>query len=165
MKNVKFLFSLYLILLPFILYAKTGRENAVYVEVLGAGGWYSLNYERKLLQANLLALHLRSGVSSYRLKDYELKWNPGFQIPVTAIATYGRKHQLELSAGQTLSSLVYYKTEQDRKARSFSLSTHAGIGYRYSGKKGLLLRVTYIPMLEYQKDGRHWLGFSIGYAF
>ncbi len=145
--------------------AQTGRKNAVYLEVLGSGGWFSLNYERKIWAYKKLSLQLRGGAGTYRLKDYKGQWNPDLVLPFSAIARYGHRHQAELGLGQTLSSLPQYDAQQQAPKRSLSLSTHAMAGYRYIASSGLLLGISYTPILEFQRSIRHWLGVSIGYAF
>ena len=162
---MKYFFVLFLLCFGYSTYAQHAGKNNLSVEVLGAGGWWAANYERKVFTKKLAALHVRAGLGTYRFRDYELKLNPDITIPVAAHFLYGKKHKLDLSIGQTLSNIVQLQSSTMEKKRIISLSAFAGVGYRYQSTKGLMLRISYIPMIEYYQHFRHWAGVSVGYTF
>ncbi len=162
--SLKVLICLYLVFASFLSSA-TSRQNAIYIEGAGAGGWFSLNYERSILRHERIGGALRGGLGTYRLKDYTLQWNPDITLPLSVIFTYGKRHKVEFSLGQTLSNIVQYDALKNKKKRILGTSSHIGIGYRYKAGKGLMIRAIYMPILEFQQNWRHWLGISIGYTF
>jgi hypothetical protein len=140
--------------------------NHFFAEVAGIGGRFSVNYERKFLHTKNLRFFARLGLGSIHLKDFNNKLNPDLVIPLALVATYGKKHHLEWGFGQTFTNIVTTDFDDGTKGRQSSLSSHFLLGYRFQKKgRGLVYRLTYTPLIEYNKYFRHWGGFSIGYAF
>ena len=141
-------------------------KNQLYLEGGGGGGYGSLNYERLLFNSKRnLKLGIRSGIGTYRIKDFKNKFNPDIIIPVSVNVYYGRIHHAELDFGQTLSSMVYANNTDLKIERRNSLNANFGAGYRYQkNERGIFLRMAYTPFLEQWIYFRHWWGISIGYS-
>jgi hypothetical protein len=141
-------------------------KNFIYTEAGGAGGYGSLNYERLVLRSTKLMLTVRLGVGSYRLKDYANSFNPDIIIPLTAYASYGNMHKIELGLGETLGSIVHANMEDHKPTRRTNLNTHLSLGYRFHKKSGgLLFRFAYTPLFEFNNSFRHWFSAAVGYGF
>lgn len=142
------------------------RQCAVYLEIGGAGGYGSLNFERGVFRHKLHSFSLRAGFGVYYLKDYLGAFNPDVVVPILAYYCIGKRHCLELGLGQVVTSIIQNNRETYRPQRNWALMSTASAGYRYQPHpKGFLLRVTYQPLFDFKTDLRHWGGLSLGYAF
>jgi hypothetical protein len=142
------------------------RYNLIYLEFLGAGGYGTINYERIFQINNHLLFSTRIGLSTYNIKDYTNNINPDMIIPLTLNASYGKNHKIEIGYGKTFSSIVYAKLTNFEPGRSFNTHTNFHIGYRYQrSNAGLMYRISYSPIIEFNKYYRHRPGISVGYAF
>ena len=140
--------------------------NIVYLEALGSGGYGSLNYEHIFLRKDMLSLHIRGGISTYRLRDFELKFNPDIIIPVSAGISYGKTHGVELGIGQAFSSVSEIDLERFAPGRKNRLSALGILAYRVIFRKpSIMLRFAYTPIWEFYKSWQHWGGVSFGYGF
>lgn len=140
--------------------------NQIFAEIAGIGGRYSLNYEREFLKKSDFRFLLRLGLGSMHLKDFTNNFNPDLVIPFALVATYGKKNQLEWGLGQTFTNIVIANLENGGTQRQPGFSTQFTLGYRFQKQgRGLVYRLVYTPILEYNKYFRHWAGVSIGYAF
>ncbi len=142
------------------------RQHAVYLEIGGAGGYGSLNFEQVIFRHKPHSLSWRAGFGFYYLKDYLGAFNPDVIIPLLVHYYIGKRHYLELGLGQVVTSIVQNNRETYRPQRNWDLVSTASVGYRYQPHpKGFLLRVTYQPLFDFKTDLRHWGGLSLGYAF
>ncbi len=140
--------------------------NQIFTEIAGIGGRFSLNYEREFLKNNNFRFLLRLGLGAVHLKDFTNTFNPDLVIPFALVAAYGKKHHLEWGFGQTFTNIVKVDLEYGDKQRQSGLSTQFTLGYRFQKQgRGLVYRLVYTPIIEYNKYFRHWAGLSIGYAF
>jgi len=145
---------------------RLSTKHAVYLEVLGGGGYGSLNYERFIPVKNGLRLNIRAGISTYRLRDFELKFNPDIILPFSAGIIYGKAHSMEIGLGQTYSSVSEIDIEEFAPQRKERLSAFGIIGYRVTFRKpAIMLRIAYTPVWEFYDVLRHWAGLSFGYSF
>jgi len=134
---------------------KNVRKNSVYLEVLGYGAVYSVNYERIIPVKDSLSMFLRVGGNEYHGMDTnELSFNFIGEAGILYGASY---HFFEAGAGFT-----YFSGSPDRLIV-------LGAGYRFQGQKGLVFKA--IPMYIYNSEkgdtfgNSLWIGFSIGYSF
>ena len=112
---------------------------------------------------NLTVQDTRDNNAIWRL--YE-KINPDIIIPASIHAYYGNNHHLEISLGQTFTSIVLAGTSDYNPERKSSLSAHATIGYRYKKKdKAMVYKIAYSPIIENNTTFRHWFLFALGFAF
>lgn len=153
--------------------AETSKNNsdffrhAVYAEAGGAGGYFSLNYERLLkpLKTNLLLL-ARGGIGTLNRRDYNGKLNPDLLIPLGIHLIYGKKHRIETGVGETITRIVRHSEALQRPKASAGFNTWLYLGYTYrANKPGFMIRIAYTPILELNRYFRHWGGLSLGYTF
>jgi len=141
-------------------------RHTVYLEVLGSGGYGSLNYEHIIPLEDKLGIQIRGGISTYRLRDFELKFNPDIIIPVSAGIIYGKRHSFEIGIGQTFSSVSEIDIEKFAPRRKSRLSALGVIGYRITFPgPAIMLRLAYTPIWEFYDNLKHWAGLSFGYNF
>ena len=149
--------------------AITKSKSSIYLELGGAAGLWSMNYDRELWGINEnFRLHGRVGLGVY--SEFNGAGFPDVMIPVSGIVLCGKsKHRLEAGGG-----ITYYNwTLRDAlKADGFSrrsdLLGHLILGYRFQKLEGgLMFRVTYTPIINNysNKPFEHWAGGSIGYTF
>jgi len=141
-------------------------KNAFVVEAFGIGGFGSLNYERNILKKNNCSIVGRIGLSTYRIKDFNLKLNPDVIVPIALKVLYGKTHQIEVGVGQTLSSVVQADLIQKEPNRRYHFHTQFQLGYRFqSSGSRISYGVQYTPIIERQKFFNHWGGLLIGFYF
>jgi len=148
-------------------------RNAVYFELLGNGGLYSVNYERMLTES----LCLRVGFASW---ESPVLWDEGSPpdryatLPVTASSLLGRgERKLELGGGITFGQGTFGRFDDDRRDFTFR-SLAAIVGYRsHPPGHGYLFRAGVTPFYSLD-DGEEaypdpgWTlsaGVSFGYRF
>ena len=108
----------------------------------------------------------RIGISTYNIKDYTYSFNPDIIIPSAINGIYGKTHNIEIGIGQTISNIVQSKHSNLISYRETKFHTNFTIGYRYQKDKGgIIYRCGYMPIIEFNKLYRHWLGTSIGFGF
>lgn len=146
-------------------------KNAVYLDIMGTGGWYSLNYERSMYSADKLHLGISGGVSANHFKDFTGKFNPDWSFPVSLNAFYGRNHHAEFGIGSTFVSVVRANQDYDPE-RALNINMTMTLGYRYQRPEGgFLFRAAYTPIIpvyrEYTERGgfKNWFSVSFGYSF
>lgn len=137
-------------------YSQDGRlKNALFVELIGNGGAYSLNYEYQFASKTVL----RAGISFLP---------EAIAVPVTVGQLIGEsKNFLELGIGNTL---VHYGSESAHGNVVYLTGT---IGYRYQQPDGkFLFRIGFTPLINiYEKEGdevERFLplgGISFGFRF
>ena len=130
-------------------------RNAVYVEALGNGLVYSLNYEREV--APRWWLRLGAG------------WvGSGGAFPVTASYLAGTApHHLEIGAGPLLVVWPDFGDEAGDLGSTggTSLLGTGTVGYRYQPQEGgLMFRIGATPVFSLE-GLLVWAGVSLGYAF
>lgn len=140
----------------------TRVKNSVFVELLGRGDLYSINYDRIFLIKNKHAFTARIGFSYYPPNDSHQNY---FCFPVAVNYMYGIKHHLEISAGLTS------RFEQEERALlkhvKSTYSAMFGIGYRYQRVDGgVFFRIEIIEFFpKYEASLPLWGGLGIGYTF
>jgi len=152
--------------------AAPAARNAVFVELLGNGGVYSVNYERLLTKK----LGLRVGYA---------RWNgPLFfdgsppdrytTVPVTMSYLLGpEERKLELGGGVTFGRGILDHSNRDRREYSFRSLT-AIVGYRSHPREGgYLFRAGLTPFYSFDEGEEAYpdpgffmsAGVSFGYLF
>ncbi len=170
MKNKLYLIILLSLILNYEAVSKVDTiplsRNSIYLEIVGIGGYGSLNYERIVFKTNWFKFGLRAGLSTYNISDYTSKFNPDIIIPLSVNGLYGNNHKLEFGIGQTISNIVQANPSNWKTERLTNIHANFTIGYRYQKKQGgVIFRCSYTPIIELYKHFRHWGGISIGYAF
>lgn len=143
----------------------TTFNNNIFLELLGNGGYASVNYEHKIFQRYRIALYPSIGISTFKIKDFTGYVNPDLIIPVGLRMYYGSdKHLLVFGLGQTFSSKVQLNDETFEPKRSYDLSASLVLGYRMNLNR-VNLQLAYTPILENYDHYIHWIGFAVGYRF
>lgn len=141
-------------------------HNLLYIEVAGAGGYGSINYERVIIIKKYLMFAIRFGMSTYHIKDYTNKFNPDIMIPLFINGYYGKNHKIELGIGQTFANIVHADFTEFKPKRVTNFHTVFSIGYRYQKNiGGIFFRCAYTPIIEFNDYFRNWVGISFGYSF
>jgi len=139
-------------------------DNNIFFELLGNGGYASVNYERKIYQQNNISIYPSIGISTFKIKDFTGYINPDLILPVGLRLYYGSKHALVFGLGQTLSSAVHLNTESFEPKRTYNLSANLMVGYRMNFNR-INLQLAYTPILENYDRYINWLGLAVGYRF
>jgi hypothetical protein len=143
-------------------------KNSLYFELFGAGGLYSINYERQVSSK----LYGRFGLSTFKLTDF-LGSGTGtgtrittFPVMITYLSGIGKSH-FEIAGG------MLFGLETEINANYKIIDLIAFIGYRYQPPvKGLVFRIGLSPFFSLDNDADYpdigfttSAGISIGYHF
>ena len=141
-----------------------GTKNAIYFELFGNGGLYSINYERNIHRN----IYCRIGYSSFQTSDIIDRVNTGriTTVPVLVSFLSGHiKHHFEIGGG-----LLLGKKREGTVSNPICDIT-SFIGYRYQALlKGFLFRAGITPLVSvtdanYPDSFMISAGVSIGYHF
>lgn len=142
-------------------------KNAVYLELAGNGGAYSLNYERAFSPKLLL----RVGFASWSVTQDFGGEISRTTIPVMLNSLFGSgNHKIEGGLGVMLGSEKHTGNEVVPKSKENIFALTGTAGYRYQKPSGgIIFRAGLTPFLnigdsEYP-DFNFSAGGSIGYAF
>ena len=115
------------------------RDNLVYVELLGSGGLYSVNYERALTPS----MRVRVGAAAWTAESFWSDAETGIQtFPMMLHVVPGRgSHRLEAGIGV----LAGHRDRDFSESRGF-VSLIASIGYRYEPpQRRFIFRTGFTP--------------------
>ena len=143
-------------------------KNSLYFELLGSGGLYSINYERKV-SSNLYG---RVGMTTFNMTDFLGETDPrdritAFPVMLTYLLGNGKSHHFEIAGGM----LAGLKSETGVNYKIIDLV--AFIGYRYQPPaKGMVFRIGLSPFFSLDNDADYpdkgftpSAGISWGYHF
>lgn len=145
-------------------------HNVVFVEALGSGLLYSVNYER-LVES--LHLGLRAGASYFTVAVSQYDRSGNFTLlSLPLVASYylrWRRHNLQLGLGTTL---LYTSAATDSQGTKFEgelsglgIAASAAVGYRYLPTgRGITFGAAFTPLLRAGKF-LPWGGAHVGYVF
>jgi hypothetical protein len=143
----------------------TSFKDEAFLELLGNGGYASINFQRIVIQQHRFSLGISAGISTFKIKDFDQQFNPDLIVPVTARLYYGgRRHKVFAGIGQTISSTSHLDVESFKPKRSYALSANFVAGYRYDFKR-VMLQLAYTPILEDYHTFHHWFGLAVGFKF
>lgn len=153
------------IILQLIVCRNAIAQHAFYFELLGNGGLYSLNYERRINEA----VAARAGFAFYTSEDQMqgLK-DRVFTVPllVNYYLNKNERNHVEVGAGLVLGNDE--KTYTNGEVKNEAINSATGfIGYRHQQKeRGFLWRIGLTPLYSLSNKD-FWLsaGFSFGYHF
>ncbi len=139
------------------------HPNSVYVELLGNGGLYSINYDRlftETIGGRIGFMYFSSDRGLIILTDVEL-----FLFPVMLNFFLGSgNHRLELGVGPVFgtASAGIFGSETTSGSGIFGTAV---IGYRYqSTRGGLVFKIGFTPLIG-AGEFKPWGGMSIGFSF
>lgn len=122
------------------------RKNSVNFETFGHGLYYSLSYERILINDYHFRLAVQAGAAVYPYPDQIDIWVP---ISINYIRPFGikRKHHVEIGIGHILRYDQFYHGYQINPWQTF---ISGKLGYRYQKPNGrLIFKVLFTPFQEY----------------
>lgn len=154
--------------------------NAFYLELMGAGKIYSLNYERALVKTKLFEVHFRAGASFTYLKhekpDSAMLYNSTVLFPDSLnLFYYGNRfllpHYLPLSFAASFGEInkfefgmgISYNPKGSPGEDSFIFGE---FGFRREDENNVLFRLTFTPLINMTTDEiLPYIGVSLGKRF
>lgn len=142
--------------------------NALYVELLGNGGFYTINYERRFIED--LSVRLGFGFISVSATGGSTTSRASVMtIPLMAnyLGIGNDRHHLELGAGLLLvyASAATSSAGSIASGSAFGVGGTATVGYRYQPRDGgFLFRAGFTPWFG-AGGFQAWGGMSLGGAF
>ena len=135
-------------------------RQSIFVEALGSGGLYSVNYDCRIRSGNN-GLGLRLGLGAGTLYT-DIKRYITLPLMVNYIAGTGRSG-IEVGIGITPGWAPSKPVDDSRTSAWANLN----LGYRFHPiRKGLMLRAIWSPMLSFNGGSDpSWAGVSVGYSF
>lgn len=112
-------------------------RNTVFVEILGRGGLYSINYDRIVFCKKKTKVIIRGGFSFIPLSHWDGLGGP-WTVPMEMNLLIGKKHHFECGIGISYWYGAFsYRDDHDRIMRSISLwLVPQIIGYRFQKYQG-----------------------------
>tara|TARA_B100000963_G_scaffold234207_1_gene204628 strand:- start:1935 stop:2438 length:504 start_codon:yes stop_codon:yes gene_type:complete len=143
-----------------------GKKNIIFIELGGAAGYGSINYELLFKKIKKMKLSARVGLSSYKLKDFQNEFNPDIIVPISINTYYGYNHHIEFSFGQVFTSIIYSDKVNFEPTRRNNFSTNLSIGYRFQKEvPGTICKIAYSPIIQTNSLLTHWFSVAIGQFF
>lgn len=139
------------------------RKNAVYLELLGAGGLYSLNLDRILIANKINKYGIRAGFAAYGDNLTVRKGSAGMYM-----LTGAGNHHAEIGVNAAIGNRRNPVEMESVRENKFHLVP--SVGYRYQKPEGgLFLRATFLTFISISGESPKrlfpWLGVSIGTSF
>ena len=151
-------------------------NNALYVELGGNGGFYTVNYERFLrrdasVRVGLMYMSISASAGSgMDSASANVTWT-SIPLMFQYLGVAAGSHALELGGGVNMMYMSGNASTFDSTASSSGVIPvgTATLGYRYSDPTGgFVFRAGYTPLFFVTtevKDIFHWGGLSFGYRF
>ncbi len=151
------------------------NRNSVHLELGGTGGYYSLNYERNIINHNSFKTSVQFGIRYFPGVWSDI-WLP---IGINELFSFNA-HHIEIGIGVvTLREMA--RDQLNNYAiidRFWSYALTGRLGYRYQKPDGRFIwRIGFTPFLQRERGGliydptaklnifNPWGGLSIGYSF
>ncbi|MEE9371524.1 MAG: hypothetical protein V3V00_00560 [Saprospiraceae bacterium] len=129
------------------------HKSVIYLELLGNGRFYSVNYDTRFLADRNTGWGARIGVSMYTIPETE------YVITMPLLINYMRGnngHYLEAGFGTVFKAVV--------DNTFFNVGGTISLGYRWQPPdKKILLKVNWTPILSSDLFAPYWGGMSIGW--
>jgi len=145
---------------------KFSLKNSFQIEAGGHGLFYSLNYERILINGNQFKTAAQAGFSFYpKQTGVRDVWMP---VVINELFSF-TKHHIELGVGHVFIREASRDVENNPLAWFWSGAFTGRLGYRYQSPDGrIIFRLGFTPFLEYEDRQYEFHpsgGLSIGYCF
>lgn len=152
-------------------------KNSVQLSLMGHGAFYSVNYERVLLNYSRFKTTAEIGAGYYpeKIIDMYTLWIPVMLNSFYTLSPASGNHNIEAGIGHVFIrddnffALYNYYFGLKKWYQGYAAFK---IGYRYQKPEGrMIFRIHYSPFIEYfvnnvrYKNFHYWAGISIGYAF
>jgi hypothetical protein len=135
------------------------NRNHIYFELLGTGGYSSIQYERQLFKTPRILLH--GGLGAY----FDLGAYFSGILGVTYLQPtkwQNRFIEFGFTMSSTPSEITYYAPGEIVEGLNRYMP-HAG--FRWYTKKHWVWRTSLLAVMQYREKTMPWLGFSIGKNF
>ena len=143
-----------------------GKKNLMFLELGGAAGYGSVNYELLVKKLQKMKLSARVGLSSHKFRDFQNEFNPDIIVPISINTYYGNNHHIEFGLGQVFTSIIYADKVNYEPARRNNLSTNFSIGYRFQKEvPGTICKIAYSPIIQNNSIFTHWFSIAVGQFF
>ncbi len=141
-------------------------KNSIQIEAGGHGLFYSLNYERVIINGISFKTTAQAGISYYPKKTgVRDLWMP---LVINELFSFN-KHHIELGAGYVLIREAFRDLDGNPESWFWSGVLTGRVGYRYQMPDGRInIRVGFTPFLEYENHNYEFHpsgGLAIGYCF
>ena len=142
------------------------KKKIIFIELGGAAGYGSINYEVLVKKIKKMKLSARVGLSSYKFKDFQNEFNPDITVPISINTYYGYNHHIELGLGQVFTSIIYADKVNYEPTRRNDFSTIISIGYRFQKEThGTIFKFAYTPIIQNNSILTHWFSVAVGQFF
>ena len=142
------------------------KKNLMFLELGGAAGYGSVNYELLVKKLQKMKLSARVGLSSHKFRDFQNEFNPDIILPISINTYFGYNHHIELGVGQVFSSIIYADKVNFEPRRRNNLSTNISIGYRFQKEApGTVFKIAYTPIIQNNRVFTDWFSAAIGQFF
>ena len=143
-----------------------GKKNLMFLELGGAAGYGSVNYELLVKKLQKMKLSARVGLSSHKFRDFQNEFNPDIIVPISINTYFGYNHHIELGVGQVFSSIIYADKVNFEPRRRNNLGTNISIGYRFQKEApGTVFKIAYTPIIQNNRVFTNWFSAAIGQFF
>ena len=140
------------------------KRNAVYIELLGQGVLYSVNYDYRIKEN----IALRAGLTTYGINFFSKSNVTGFPMMLNYLSGKRKGH---FEAGIGFMPLLvteetgWFSWEDDKKKQSeVDVIGNINLGYRYQPRTGgFVFRFNFTPLIG--PTVIPWAGMSFGYGF
>lgn len=141
--------------------------KTVFAEWKGSSYNYSLNYDMRLKKGVKDGFGFRLGAEYVSQKNDILKYyEKRVVLPFEVNYLKGNYlHYLDVGVGSSFNYIdASFGNDNTKK---WLILMVPSVGYRYQGKKGLMIRANYTPNFNFQENSiiNHRVGFGLGYSF
>lgn len=141
------------------------RNNSIQLELFGHGLFYSVNYERIILNGQKFKTTAQAGISYYPPSTGVIDiWIP---VVLNELISFNQ-HHAEVGAGYIFINEALRGMENEVMSRNWDGFITARLGYRYQKPAGrFLFRAAFTPIFEYSetKEFHPSGGLAVGYIF
>jgi hypothetical protein len=139
------------------------HKNSIQLELFGHGAFYSVNYERILLNGEKFKTTGQAGFAWYPpATDVREFWLP---FSINELVSFNQ-HHVEFGLGTAFTNEEMQRLTGEN-TRDWSTFLTGRVGYRYQKPEGrFIFRIGFTPL--YELDGNElqpWGGVSFGYSF
>ncbi len=140
----------YLLLISILVITRANSQTMVYAELLGNGGFYSVNVEPEINK--IWSARIGAGI-------FPFDKNTFVSIPMLIQARWGvPNHKVVLGGGASIQKYFY---KRESVGRDYLLT--ASVGYLYLTDKSLF-KISFTPLVTH-KAFFPWIGIAFGYRF